>query len=65
MFSWRSYASQVALSFLVHRLRLKGFRLLDAQIMNPHLRRLGAVEISHEEYMEQLAVALAKKTVFL
>ena len=65
MFSRRSYASQVALSFVVRRLRLKGFRLLDAQIMNPHLKHLGAVEISHEEYMVQLAGALAKKTVFL
>jgi len=33
--------------------------------MNPHLKHLGAVEISHEEYMVQLAGALAKKTVFL
>ncbi|MDT9546907.1 MAG: leucyl/phenylalanyl-tRNA--protein transferase [Chlorobium sp.] len=65
MFSRRSYASQLALSFLVRRLRLKGFRLLDAQIINPHLKRLGAVEISHEEYMVQLARALEKKTVFL
>jgi leucyl/phenylalanyl-tRNA---protein transferase len=65
MFYRRSYASQVAFDRLVFHLRKKGYLLLDAQIMNPHLEKLGAVEISHEEYMRRLIVALKKKIVFL
>jgi len=33
--------------------------------MNPHLGKLGAVEIAHEEYMELLEDALKEKIVFL
>jgi leucyl/phenylalanyl-tRNA---protein transferase len=65
MFSRRSYASRIAFDRLVSHLREKGYLLLDAQIMNPHLQRLGAVEIEHEEYMQQLGQALQKKIVFL
>ncbi|ABB23344.1 leucyl/phenylalanyl-tRNA--protein transferase [Pelodictyon luteolum] len=65
MFYRRSYASQVALWHLVCHLRLKGYLMLDAQIMNPHLRRLGAVEVPHDEYMRLLEAALRKKTAFL
>ena len=65
MFSRRSYASRIAFDHLVFHLREKGYLLLDAQIMNPHLQRLGAVEIEHEEYMRQLAHALQQKIVFL
>lgn len=65
MFFRRSYASQVAFDRLVFHLRSRGYLLLDAQIMNPHLAKLGAFEISHEDYMQQLGRALKKKIVFL
>jgi len=65
MFFRRSYASQIAFDCLVLHLSNKGYRLLDAQIMNPHLGKLGAVEIAHEEYMELLEDALKEKIVFL
>ncbi|NTW55968.1 MAG: leucyl/phenylalanyl-tRNA--protein transferase [Chlorobiaceae bacterium] len=65
MFFRRAYASQVAFDSLVSHLRQKGYLLLDAQIMNPHLEKLGAVEITHEEYMRRLLPALKKKIVFL
>ncbi|NTU96258.1 MAG: leucyl/phenylalanyl-tRNA--protein transferase [Chlorobiaceae bacterium] len=65
MFFRRSYASQVAFDRLVFHLRSRGYLLLDAQIMNPHLEKLGALEISHEEYMLQLHRAMKKKIVFL
>ncbi len=64
MFSRRSYASQIAFDRLVFHLRTKGYLLLDAQIMNPHLKKLGAVEIAHHEYMERLGHAMQKKIVF-
>jgi leucyl/phenylalanyl-tRNA---protein transferase len=65
MFFRRSYASQVAFDRLVLHLRSRGYQLLDAQIMNTHLEKLGAFEITHEEYMMLLGQALKKKIVFL
>ena len=55
-------ASQVALVALVERLRAAGGpdRLLDVQWVTPHLASLGAVEMSREEYLERLAVALRR-----
>jgi leucyl/phenylalanyl-tRNA--protein transferase len=54
----RGDASKVALVHLVARLRMGGFRLLDAQFVTPHLAGLGAVEISREEYRRRLTQAL-------
>jgi leucyl/phenylalanyl-tRNA--protein transferase len=65
MFSIRPEASKVAFCHLVGRLREQGYLLLDAQIMNPHLRLLGAIEIPHEEYLLQLEAALAEKRRFI
>lgn len=65
MFFFERDASKVAFAWLVGYLRKKGFSLLDAQIMNPHLESLGAIEIPHEEYMAQLEQALGKKIYFV
>jgi len=46
MFHLARDASKVALVHLFARLRLGGYRLLDAQFITPHLASLGAVEIS-------------------
>ncbi|MBX3356187.1 MAG: leucyl/phenylalanyl-tRNA--protein transferase [Phycisphaeraceae bacterium] len=54
-----SDASSAALSVLVDHLRCRGFRLFDCQFANEHTLRLGAIEISEEEYFEQLDRALA------
>jgi leucyl/phenylalanyl-tRNA--protein transferase len=53
-------ASKVALVALVDRLRQAGSdgRLLDVQWRTPHLASLGAVEVSRERYLAQLATAL-------
>ena len=58
MFHRARDASKVALAHLVARLRRGGFRLLDAQFVTPHLERLGAVEISRDEYRRRLAEAV-------
>ena len=55
MFSSASDASKVALAWLVARLRVGGFHLLDCQFMTDHLRRLGAVEVSQKHYLELLS----------
>jgi len=43
MFSHETDASKVALVHLVARLRLGGFKLLDAQFLTEHLARFGAI----------------------
>ena len=58
MFSARPDASKVALAWLVARLVVGGFQLLDCQFMTEHLRSLGAVEIDQNAYLALLASAL-------
>jgi leucyl/phenylalanyl-tRNA---protein transferase len=57
MVSRRTDASKVALAWLVARLRLGGFMLLDCQFMTDHLRSLGATEISQGDYLVLLGEA--------
>lgn len=51
MFSRAPYASQIALVYLVERLRRKGFQLLDAQMPSEHLQQFGLYECSQEQYL--------------
>ena len=64
MFSRERDASNVALVCLAERLQSHGFELLDTQFITPHLRRLGAVEISREQYLSLLAKAITKPCKF-
>jgi leucyl/phenylalanyl-tRNA---protein transferase len=59
MFSARRDASKVALAWLVARLKVGGYRLLDCQFMTPHLRSLGAVEVTQQDYLVLLESALS------
>lgn len=59
MFSARRDASKVALAWLVARLKVGGYRLLDCQFMTDHLRSLGAVEVTQEDYLALLDSALS------
>ena len=59
MFTLETDASKVALVHLVARLRLGGFKLLDAQFLTAHLARFGAVEIPREAYLVKLGEAIA------
>ena len=58
MFSRASDASKVCLVHLVGRLRERGYVLLDCQIQNDHLARMGAKEIPAAEYDRRLRQAL-------
>jgi leucyl/phenylalanyl-tRNA--protein transferase len=58
MFSTAPDASKVALAWLVARLKVGGFGLLDCQFMTDHLKSLGAIEISQERYLELLTAEL-------
>ena len=54
MFSRSRDASKVALAWLVARLKVGGFSLLDCQFMTDHLASLGAIEVSQEVYLDAL-----------
>ncbi|NUS99383.1 MAG: leucyl/phenylalanyl-tRNA--protein transferase [Sphingomonas sp.] len=58
MFSRTTDASKVALAWLVARLKVGGFVLLDCQFMTSHLASLGAVSISRKAYVSLLSGAL-------
>jgi leucyl/phenylalanyl-tRNA--protein transferase len=58
MFSRATDASKVALAWLVARLRVGNFTLLDCQFMTDHLASLGAVSVSRETYVALLSAAL-------
>jgi len=58
MFSSATDASKVALAWLIARLIAGGFRLLDCQFMTEHLRSLGAVEITQQQYLQLLSEGL-------
>ncbi len=60
MFSRATDASKVALVWLVARMRVGGFALLDCQFMTDHLESLGAVEISQADYVARAALAIEK-----
>jgi leucyl/phenylalanyl-tRNA--protein transferase len=51
-------ASKVALAWLVARLRIGGFELLDCQFQTDHLASLGAIEISRRDYLAGLSSAV-------
>ncbi|WP_420144230.1 leucyl/phenylalanyl-tRNA--protein transferase [Sphingobium sp.] len=57
MVSRRTDASKVAMAWLVARMRVGGFTLLDCQFMTDHLRSLGAIEISQRDYLQLLGAA--------
>lgn len=65
MFHVVTDASKVALVTLVERLRAREFLLLDTQWTTPHLERFGVQEIPHDDYLKQLAQAVALPRTFL
>jgi len=58
MFHRQRDASKVALVHLVHRLRERGYELLDAQAATEHLQQFGCIEIPASEYLRRLRIAL-------
>jgi len=58
MFSRTTDASKVALAWLVARLKVGNFTLLDCQFMTEHLASLGAISVPREAYVALLSAAL-------
>ena len=65
MFAHARDASKVCFVHLVERLRERDFSLLDCQIQNSHLARLGAREIPEREYLRRLVEALSLDRSFV
>ena len=64
MFSRVTDASKVALVHLVARLNFGGFKLLDAQFVNPHLERLGAIQMPKTRYHQVMEPLLSLEADF-
>jgi len=54
MFSKMSNASKAAFVFLVDKLKKENYILLDCQVHNEHLERLGAREIPRSQFLSAL-----------
>ena len=54
MFSARTDASKAGLTRLAEHLVVRGFELLDCQIMNDHLRSLGAIFMPRDEFLARV-----------
>lgn len=65
MFYDRPYASKAALVHLVERLKTRGYKLLDCQMVTEATGSMGAVEIKRKEYLKLLADALLIDTTFV
>jgi leucyl/phenylalanyl-tRNA--protein transferase len=64
MVSLKPGASKIALAWLVARLIVGGFRLLDCQFMTEHLRSFGAIEIPRDDFRALLAEAVERPATF-
>jgi leucyl/phenylalanyl-tRNA--protein transferase len=65
MFTRITDGSKVALAFTVEHLRQRGFGLFDTQFLTEHTARMGAVEISRQQYLQRLEQALCLHTSFV
>jgi len=59
MFSNAEDASKLALHYLCRQLLAWRFAMIDCQISSPHLRRLGAQDLSRERFINELRRAVA------
>jgi len=64
MFSRATDASKIALIYLVARLIIGGFQLLDTQFITDHLKQFGAEEIPRKTYHQRLKSALKVPAYF-
>ena len=64
MFSHARDASKIALAYLVARLKVGGFALLDTQFTTPHLEALGVRNVPKVHYHDLLDRAIGKPADF-
>ena len=64
MFSFVSNASKVTLVHLLERLKIGGFKILDTQFINEHLKQFGAIEVSNKEFKSIIQKNINKEANF-
>ena len=64
MFSFVSNASKVTLVHLLERLKIGGFKILDTQFINEHLKQFGAIEVSNKEFKNIIEKNINKEANF-
>ena len=64
MFSFVSNASKVTLVHLLERLKFGGFKILDTQFINEHLKQFGAIEVSNKEFKNIIEKNINKEANF-
>ena len=62
MFHRRTDASKTAFAALVECCRAWGFRLIDGQLPNPHLEKLGGITLARGEFLRLLREAVEAPT---
>lgn len=62
MFSFSDNASKVAFANLCTVLNENGFSMVDCQVYSDHLNSLGAIEISRDEFLSKLNLAIQLPT---
>ncbi|MFN0275218.1 MAG: leucyl/phenylalanyl-tRNA--protein transferase [Chitinophagales bacterium] len=63
MFTHVSNASKFGFIQLVKKLAEKNFVMIDCQVMNPHLKSLGAKDIDRKIFLGELKKALKRQTI--
>jgi leucyl/phenylalanyl-tRNA--protein transferase len=63
MFAKVSDASKVAFVHLIERLKKDGFEMIDCQTPSPHLKSLGAREISRVEFIQHLQAKVYEEII--
>jgi leucyl/phenylalanyl-tRNA--protein transferase len=56
MFHREANASKLGLLFLIEHLKQHGADWIDIQVMSPHMRAFGAVEIPRNQFLNELAI---------
>ena len=64
MFSFVSNASKVTLVHLLERLKIGGYKILDTQFINEHLKQFGAIEVSNKEFKSIIQKNINKEANF-
>lgn len=64
MFSGQTDGSKIALVALCRLMRSSGMRLLDCQVVNPHLKRMGAEEWPRDRFETELIHAVHEPARF-
>jgi leucyl/phenylalanyl-tRNA--protein transferase len=63
MFYRMTDASKVALYYLVEQLKQWGFHFIDAQQSTPHMKMMGAQEVTRKDFLRMLNISLKQPTI--